>query len=356
MPTPYNSIGPAGVNALASKLLLTLLPPTGNFFRLLPFEGAVEGLDEKELVAVDNDLSGLEQDILAEIDKKALRVPMFEALKYLIITGNTLVYKVPHGSIKTFSPYRYVIERDYVGSVLKIVINEPMAKSTLPKAVLDLIDSDSEATDTPEKETENEVNVYTVIVRIAEDKFATYQEVEGKIVEGSYKTHSKSQLPYIPLRWTASSEEYYGRGLVEQYLGDLRRLEGLSQLIIEGSSVQAKTIFGLRPGSTLKIEDLKNAYNGDVILGNLETDLTTWRVDKGMDFQTPMAVMQQIEARLSRAFMMLSGQVRDSERTTATEVRAVAAELEATLGGTYSVLATDLQIPYYCNRYKCYLS
>ena len=55
--------------------------------------------------------------------------------------------------------------------------------------------------------------------------------------------------------------------------------------------------------------------------------------------------MQSLEARLSKAFMMLSGQIRDSERTTAVEVRATAAELEATLGGTYSVLATDLQIP-----------
>lgn len=349
LPTPYNSIGPAGVNALSSKLLLTLLPPTGNFFRLLPFEDVIEGMNEDELREVDKDLSDLEQDILAEIDKKALRVPLFEALKYLIVTGNTLMYKVPKGSIKTFSPYRYVVERDYVGNLLKIVIKEPIAKSALPKAVFDLIEAGEtvahEVAENEKKSKEEEVDIYTVVLRAGENKYVVYQEVEDQIIPGSYKTHTKAELPYIPLRWTASSEEYYGRGLVEQYLGDLRRLEGLSQLIIEGSSVQAKTIFGLRPGSQLKIDDLKNAYNGDVVLGNLETDLTTWRVDKGVDFNTPMTVMTQIEARLSRAFMMMSGQVRDSERTTATEVRAVAAELEATLGGTYSVLAADLQIP-----------
>ncbi len=342
--TPYNSIGPAGVNALSSKLLLTLLPPTGNFFRLLPFDDVVADMDEEELRQVDNDLSGLEQDILAEIDKKALRVPLFEALKYLIVTGNTLMYKVPNGSIKTFSPYRYVVERDYVGNILKIIINEPIAISALPDNVRELIETNERAQGDAEGKEEEET-IFTVICRTGENKFAAYQEVDEKMIPGSYKQHKESELPYIPLRWTASSQEYYGRGLVEQYLGDLRRLEGLSQLIIEGSSVQAKTIFGLRPGSQVKVEDLKNAYNGDVILGNLETDLTTWRVDKGVDFNTPMQVMQQIESRLSRAFMMLGGQVRDSERTTATEVRAVAAELEATLGGTYSVLATDLQIP-----------
>ena len=346
LPTPYNSIGPAGVNALSAKLLLTLLPPTGNFFRLLPFEDVVADMTKEELAVVDMDLSGLEQAILSEIDKKALRVPLFEALKYLIITGNTLLYKVPKGSIKTFSPYRYVIERDYVGNLLKIVIKEPMAKTALPAAILAMCeDTTDDDVKGKVEDSKNEVDIYTVVVRTDDTTFVTYQEVNNKIVEGSYAVKSKEDLPYIPLRWTASSEEAYGRGLVEQYLGDLRRLEGLSQLIIEGSSVQAKTIFGLRPGSTVKVEDLKNAYNGDVILGNLETDLTTWRVDKGTDFSTPMAVMQQIESRLSRAFMMLSGQVRDSERTTATEVRAVAAELEATLGGTYSVLAAELQIP-----------
>ena len=344
--TPYNSIGSAGVNALSSKLLLALLPPTGNFFRLLPYEDVVKDMTKDELKQVDADLSQLEQDILSEIDKKSLRVPLFEALKYLIVTGNTLLYKVPKGGIKTFSPYRYVVERDYVGNILKIVINEPMDKSALPQKIIDMVDAhetaEGEKIETGKAE---QVTIYTVIIRISQDKYATYQEVEEEMIEGTYKVYTPDELPYRPLRWTTSSQEAYGRGLTEQYLGDLRRLEGLSQLIVEGSSVQAKTIFGLRPGSTVKVEDLNNAYNGDVILGNLETDITTWRVDKGADFNTPMQVMQQIEARLSKAFMMMSGQVRDSERTTATEVRAVAAELEATLGGTYSVLAADLQLP-----------
>jgi len=275
LPTPYNSIGPAAVNTLSSKLLLTLLPPTGNFFRLLPFGDVVKDMGEKQLQKVDDDLSKLEQDILSEIDKKALRVPLFEALKFLIITGNTLLYKIPKGSIKTFSPYRYVIERDYSGNLLKIVIEEYMAKSALPQVVRDLIKEDTpekqkgEGAKNPDNQKHNNVEIYTVVVRIGNDKFATYQEVQEQIIPGTYKTYKEDDLPYIPLRWTASSQEYYGRGLVEQYLGDLRRLEGLSQLINEGSGIQAKTIFGLRPGSMVKIDDLNNAYNGDVILGNL---------------------------------------------------------------------------------------
>ena len=55
--------------------------------------------------------------------------------------------------------------------------------------------------------------------------------------------------------------------------------------------------------------------------------------------------MQQLEVRLNRAFLNVQGGVRDSERTTAVEVRATIAELEAALGGTFSVLAQEFQLP-----------
>jgi hypothetical protein len=104
-------------------------------------------------------------------------------------------------------------------------------------------------------------------------------------------------------------------------------------------------LFGLRPGSTLKIEDLNNAENGEFVLGDLEREVSVLQVNKASDLQVPMNLMQQLEQRISRAFLMLTGQVRDSERTTATEVRAVAAELESTLGGVFTVLAAEFQTP-----------
>ncbi len=58
-----------------------------------------------------------------------------------------------------------------------------------------------------------------------------------------------------------------------------------------------------------------------------------------------MALIQEITARLSKAFLMLQGNIRDSERTTAVEVRATVSELESTLGGVYTVLAAELQKP-----------
>ena len=47
--TPYNSIGPASVNSLASKLLMALLPASGNFFRLIPHEDVVKQMPPEQV-------------------------------------------------------------------------------------------------------------------------------------------------------------------------------------------------------------------------------------------------------------------------------------------------------------------
>lgn len=52
-----------------------------------------------------------------------------------------------------------------------------------------------------------------------------------------------------------------------------------------------------------------------------------------------------IESRLSYAFMLNSAVQRSGERVTAEEIRYVANELEDTLGGIYSILSQELQLP-----------
>lgn len=338
LPTPYNSIGPSAVNTLSSKLLLSLLPFTNTFFRLLPFEEDVKDLAEDVILKIDQELTMTERQIITMIDTQTLRVPLNEALKYLIVMGNALLYKVPNGTFKVFSPYQFVVERDYVGNVLKIVIKEKMSLTSLPQEVRDIY----KEKDIKDNE---DIEIYTVICKTDEKNFVSYQETNEVVISGTLSTHKKDFMPYIPLRWTSVVNEDYGRGLAEQYLGDLRSLEALSQLILEGADVMTKTVFGVKPGTMTSLDELNKARNGDFVTGDLENDITTLRVDKNSDFSIPFQLMQSLEQRLSRAFLILGGNIRDSERTTATEVRAVTAELEAALGGTYSVLAAELQLP-----------
>ena len=351
MPTPFNSIGAGAVNSLSSKLLLALLPPTGVFFRLLPDKELTKDVPQEGLKQLDVELSKIEKDVIEYINQKAMRVPIFEALKLLVVTGNAMMYKVPNGSFKVFSPYQYVVQRDFVGQLLTACIKETMAIDTLPPTVVEQIQEDSEETPSEVVASQGNttqlksVNVYTMIVRSGPSKYKVWQEIKGKVIEGTEKNFTEDTLPYLVLRWTTVNNEDYGRGLVQQYLGDFRSLEGLTQTIVEGAGISAMHLFGLRAGSTLAVEDLNNAQNGEFVLGDLEKEVSVLQVNKGADLQVPLNLMAQLEQRIAKAFMMMSGQVRDSERTTATEVRATAAELEATLGGVYSVLAAEFQKP-----------
>ena len=55
-------------------------------------------------------------------------------------------------------------------------------------------------------------------------------------------------------------------------------------------------------------------------------------------------MIQQFERRLSEAFLVLT--VRNSERTTAEEVRMTQMELEQQLGGLFSLLTVEFLVPY----------
>ena len=73
-------------------------------------------------------------------------------------------------------------------------------------------------------------------------------------------------------------------------------------------------------------------------------DIGVVQVGKTADFKTAFEMMQQLERRINEAFLVM--QVRNSERTTAEEVRLTQMELEQQLGGLFSLLTTEFLLPY----------
>ena len=122
--TPYQALGARLVNNLASKLLLALLPPNTSFFRLLVEDEVKEDLeqagDNDVLTELEKRLVTIEQALLKQIEKEALRVPTFELAKSLIVTGNGLGYKTENG-LKAYKLDQYVIQRDFTGNVIEII-------------------------------------------------------------------------------------------------------------------------------------------------------------------------------------------------------------------------------------------
>ena len=336
--TPYQGLGAKLVNNLSSKLLLTLLPPNTSFYRLMVNEEIKEQAEASgktdELSETETKLVSIEQEGLKQVEREALRVPSFEMFKSVIITGNALGYKLETG-MKSYRLDQYVLRRDFEGNPLEFITKENVNIESLDEDIRNSLEVDDDV---------KKVTVYTRAL-LSEGDWIEYQEVEDVVVDGSEVTYKPEKLPYIPIRWTSINGENYGRGLVEQYLGDFRSLEALYQLLLESSAVGARTIFGLKPGSATDIDDLNEAQNGEVILGDLEDDLTVLRVEKGADLQPPAQLLDTLTRRLEQAFLSASSVARDSERTTATEIRFMAADLEESLGGVYSILSLEYQLP-----------
>ena len=343
--TPFQAVGARGVNSLASKLLIALLPPSTPFFKLsidslaLMQEGQ-EGLETE----IDKGLRVIENALMNEIEVSNDRVAMFEALKHLIVGGNVLLYLTDNG-LKVYHLERYVCKRDDVGNVLEIITKETVHPNALPSDFLEQIKKkenyDAENYD-------EDLDIYTCVKRYGED-YVWHQECKGEKIPG---TDGKSKIdvsPWIVLRWTRRDGVDYGDGYVTEYKGDLISLESLMQAIIEGAAASAKTLFLVNPNGVTRAATLAKAPNGAIREGSAQ-DVSVLQVNKGADFQVSFSAIQRIESRLEYAFLMARSIQRDAERVTSTEVQIMANEIENSLGGIYSILTQEFQLPYLKRR------
>jgi len=342
--TPYQGIGARGVNNLAAKLLLTLFPPNAPFFRLMvdQFRLKKMGGDEKVKTEIEKALADIERAVMKEVETSALRVPIFEALKHLVVTGNTLIYFPEEGGMRVFKLENYVVKRDPFGNVLHIVTKETLSESALPEEARSLLYKEGEKNEMDASH-ENNVELYTCVHR-EDTRWEVYQEINGQVVPGSEGYFPIEKCPFIPLRYSRVDGEDYGRGLVEEYIGDLRSLEGLTQAIVEGSAAAAKVLFLVRPTGITKSKTLAEAKNGQFVSGNVD-DVAALQLQKYADFRVAREVMADIQTRLGFAFLLNTSIQRQAERVTAEEIRYMAQELETALGGAYSILSQEFQLP-----------
>ena len=340
--TPWQSVGAKGVVTLASKLMLGLLPPSTSFFKLQLDDSKLgQEIPAEAKSELDLSFAKIERMIMESIAASTDRVQIFSAIKHLVVTGNALLYMSKDG-MKMYPLNRYVVERDGNGNVTEIVTRERVNRKMLgpdfenPKPLQSVVDSSVGS------KFEKDVDVFTC-VKLTKKGWTWYQEADDKILPDSYGKAPKDKSPWLPLRFVTVDGEDYGRGRVEEFLGDLRSLEALMKAMVEGSAAAAKVVFLVSPSATTKPQSLALANNGSIIQGRPE-DVSVVQVGKTADFRTVMEMIQNLTQRLSDAFLVL--QVRQSERTTAMEVQATQQELNEQLGGIFGSLTTELLKPY----------
>ena len=354
---PWNGIGARGVLNLASRMLLALLPPTQQFFRFSLDEGAMaaEGITPDQRSDFEEALSKIERMVLREIEASNDRVVFHEALLHLIVAGNALLYVGKEG-LRVYHLNRYVCSRDPMGNPVEAIVCEELPIHLLPESVQEMLKAEDDQLKgiledadpmPPRKEDQKTVKVFTY-VQWKEKTVHWHQEIKGQVVPGSEGRAPLELSPFLALRMTRVDGQPYGVGYVESAaLADLQTAEALSQAIAEGSLASSKVLFLVKPSGVTKAADLARAPNGSFVTGD-PNDVLALQVQKSTDLAVAMQGKQQIEARLSQAFMLAD--VRDSERTTAEEVRLQALQIENSLGSIYSILTTEFQVPYVARK------
>lgn len=344
--TPWQSVGARGLNNLASKLMLAMFPINTPFFRLNLSEFQAKSLvnNPAELTKVDEGLSMVERIVMNYMEANSFRVTSFELMKQLVVAGNGLLY-IPmetqgYSPMKLYRLSSYVVERDTYSNVLQIVTLDKIAYGALDEDI-----KNSLGTTEGDRKPNDELEIYThIYLDEVSGDFLSYQELEGKEIEGTDGKYPKDSCPWLPIRMIKIDGEDYGRSFCEEYLGDLKSLENLYEAMIKMSMIAAKVLFLVNPNGITQVRRLTSANTGDFVAGRKQ-DVEVFQLDKYQDFSVSKQIAEAIESRLSYAFMLNSAVQRSGERVTAEEIRYVAGELEDTLGGVYSVLTQELQLP-----------
>lgn len=351
--TPYQSLGARGVRTLSSKLLLALYPNTP-FFKYVIDDLALGEMNKKGQTdtkrgEVEAALSSREKAVASEMGPALFRPSASVALQHLLVTGNFLMYVPPEdGWCRGWRLDQYVVTRAPDGRLIEFVIKEAVAPSKLDPEIIaeaGLEDDNRDEKDRPTPGDDGNLELYTYGVwDNQKSKWLVHQELNDVELESTMGEFDEDELPYIALRLNSQPGESYGRSYVEEYLGDLDALEGLTQSIVEGSAAAARVVFFVSPNGVTELRVVAEAENLDVVSGNAE-DISTLQSNKQQDLGVALQQAQSLAQSLAFAFLMNAAVQRGGERVTAEEIRYLANELDAALGGMYTLLAAEFQAP-----------
>lgn len=335
----YQSLGAQLANNLSNKMMLALFAPSRPFFRtevpvaVLQEQGATEQLPE-----VQKKLSRVEQQAVKVMDSKALRPKFYEVLKHLIITGNVLAI-LGKDTCRVVGIKNYVVKRDRAGKVLEVVHREDIYLSQYgDKEQKELSQWYADL----EEDTTTEAYTWVKWNRTTKRYDITYWCDEHQFTETGWE--SEKGLSYRAMTWDLADNDDYGTGLVEEYANDFAALSVLSEAQVNAAILASEFRWLVNPAGQTSAQDFNNAANGAALPG-AKDDVSPVAFQAGSNVAAIQALSSEYVNRLGRGFLMAASVTRDAERVTAAEIRLQAMELETGLGGAYSRIAVDVQLP-----------
>jgi len=355
LPRNFQSVGSRGLTSLEGRMLTSLYPVGTPWFKqeLAPeVRNAPDNIPaqvqttEQLLFLQDLTLhSLLESTGFNASDPRisGFRTAKRRSLTSTLMLGDSLERFNDDFTISVFRRDRYCVLRDSEGRVLQIVTCERLDPLTLTPAQIEscgLKPEDIKA----QSPRDRMRDLYTrVSWEPMTQRWAISQECNGHV----YNELEETVTPYIDVPFELAPEEHYGRGFIEQNLGELSTINELRKRIIDWAGLASKATPVIGQNSLVKESDL-TLPSGVPIRANVQggqvQDIAWLNTQKLNDLAFVSADVEKREAKLEAAMLIVAA--RDSERTTAFEISEVTIkELEGALGGFYAPIADRQQIP-----------
>lgn len=357
--TNYQSIGSRGTSNIEGRMLLSLFPVDQFWFLLAP-EHEVElasNVPNEQKQIIRNGLymlqvlaSALIESGDVEADYNRRRPQGFRSHKRMtisqfLITGDALEMMDDDYVLRLFRRDKYVTRRDSSGDVLYHITVEdidPIDKLTDEQIVVSGLNrSHLEAKDAAERmqplHTRCQWNPYSRV-------WVVEQECNGKIINTSEDKYTR----YFSTPYRLFPGENYGRGLVEENLGDLAGIDELEMRMLDYAGMASKFTPVIDPSETIRDEDLAKPSGQPIrgrVVGGQTQGIAFLQANKTADIAVTEQFLRRKTTELGKAFLMDSEAMPRGERVTRAQVNRVAMELDAALGGAYAPVAEAQQLP-----------
>jgi len=171
------------------------------------------------------------------------------------------------------------------------------------------------------------------------------QEIGGKVFNEWDEPISR----FFATPFDLATNDHYGRGLIEQNLGDLRSLDNIAESLLDLIAAASRFFYVIDDSSDLDERDIEGKKSGGVlrceVRGGNAQDIGT------LDFSIPQANAVLIQAitlykdRLGKAFLDEADAQPRGERVTATQIARIAEEIQGRMGSVSSSIIDMQQVP-----------
>lgn len=345
----YSSFGNKAVGTLASSLTFSVLPASQSFYRK---EIEESDFSQQELAVLAQEIQGggtLSEKIKRVLinnssktqqyfEQKGVRSTYNETMINLVVAGNVVVHYTETGT-RNFKLNNFVIVRDNEdSSIQELITKEKIFREELSEEQNEKLDMEVES----ETGVSNiQYELYTHIKLNSDgENYTIEQEIQGVILTTSETP--REDLPYVAPRLYKDSDENYGESYVYRFYDDLRDLNNYRRQFIEATGTLTRLIWLVNPNGRASPREITKTKNGGFAVAGKD-DISALQADNRVQLAELSNIIDNIKNDLKESFLMFSA--RSSDRTTAEEIRATQEQLDQQLGGVFSTLSQELQLP-----------